>query len=73
MWRSCCASAGLQSARNSADCRANISSKLVELHRRNVKRFRGALVFEVHTLLNDSALDLREIRKKEDILFQEAL
>jgi len=36
-----------------------------DLLRRNVKRFRGGLVFEAHRLLYHSTLGLRVIKKKK--------
>ena len=38
-----------------------------QLLRRNVKRFRGGLVFEAHRLLYHSTLGLRVIKKKQKI------
>jgi len=39
--------------------------RLNQLLRRNVKRFRGGLVFKAHRLLYHSTLGLREIKKKK--------
>jgi len=36
-----------------------------EVRRRNVKRFRGGLVFKAHLLLHHSTLGLRVIKKKK--------
>ena len=58
--RSTCKYSGI-----SAICGSRVSSLGLQLLRRNVKRFRGGLVFKAHRIVYHSTLGLRVIKKKK--------
>ena len=47
------------------DSAGSSGTPIIQLLRRNVKRFRGGLVFKAHRLLCHSTLGLRVIKKKK--------